>query len=55
MDNDAAYCIHCHRDDLPYSLLCDREGRADLGADRDPDLIARFEGRCLRCCTHNHG
>lgn len=54
MDN-AAYCIRCHRDDLPHSLLCRREEITDLGADRDPDLLARYEGRCLRCCNHNHG
>lgn len=52
---DAAYCITCHHDDLPRSLLCDRQGIADLGRDRDADLVARFEGVCLRCCNHNHG
>lgn len=52
---DAAYCLKCHRDDLPTSLLCDRTKVADLGADRDPELLARYEGICLRCCDHNHG
>lgn len=55
MDN-TAYCIGCHRDDLPTSLLCDREARADNGPDRDREALpARFEGLCLRCCSHNHG
>ena len=52
---DSAYCEQCHKDTLPYGLLCDREPRTDLGTDRDPELVARYEGRCLRCCGHNHG
>lgn len=52
---DSAYCVQCHKDSLPLSLLCDREAVTDNGTDRDEDIVSRYEGRCLRCCTHNHG
>lgn len=52
---ESAYCIRCHRDSLPVSMLCGRDEIYDNGADRDPELISRYEGRCLRCCDHNHG
>ena len=52
---DGAYCIRCQREGLPLGMLCDRDVITDHGADRDPDLESRYEGRCLRCCEHNHG
>lgn len=52
---DSAYCVRCHKDDLPYGMLCGREAIRDNGENRDPSLVARYEGRCLRCCEHNHG
>jgi hypothetical protein len=52
---DTAYCIRCHTDNLPVGMLCQRGDVTDLGADRDEDIASRYEGRCLRCCEHNHG
>jgi hypothetical protein len=52
---DTAYCIRCQEEDLPLGHMCRREGFTDYGADRDADLTARYEGRCIRCCGHNHG
>ena len=51
-----AFCMRCHEEDLPPSLLCRRPGQVfiDHGPDHDPEL-ARYEGICLRCCGHNHG
>lgn len=50
-----SYCLRCHRDTLPYGLLCDRRERVDLGTDRDRESSpARYEGVCLTCCGHNH-
>lgn len=52
---ESAYCVKCHRDRLWVSLLCDREGRTDNGPEHEGDLASRYEGRCIKCCGHNHG
>ncbi len=51
---DSAYCVKCHREGLSLGVMCDREALTDCGADREADITSRYEGRCLRCCNHNH-
>lgn len=50
----SAYCTRCGDDELAYGTLCTRTERVDLGEDREEGL-ARYEGLCMRCCSHNHG
>lgn len=51
----SVYCYYCHRDRLPYGLLCKRSEQSDNGPEQPEGIESRWEGTCLRCCDHNHG